>query len=69
MATFESPVKIIPAGQEVIFNKFSNLKNLEAIKDRIPQDKVKDFTLVITLYLKLKLLIIFHIILTEKRFL
>ncbi|MDO5571532.1 MAG: SRPBCC family protein [Bacteroidales bacterium] len=43
MATFESPVKVINASQEAIYNKFSNLNNLEGIKDKIPQDKVKDF--------------------------
>ncbi len=44
MATFESEVKTINASQESIFNKFSNLSNLEAVKDRIPQDKIKDFS-------------------------
>lgn len=43
MATFESPIKTIAAPQEAVYNKFSNLSNLEAIKDRIPQDKIKDF--------------------------
>ena len=44
MATFESPVKEINASCEAVFNRFSNLSNLEQIKDRIPQDKVKDFS-------------------------
>lgn len=43
MATFESPVKTIAAPQASIYEKLSNLSNLEAIKDRIPQDKIKDF--------------------------
>lgn len=43
MATYESPVKTIAASQEAVYNKFANLSNLEAIKDRIPQDKIKDF--------------------------
>lgn len=43
MATFESPVKTIAASQEAVYTKFSNLTNLAAIKDRIPQDKIKDF--------------------------
>lgn len=43
MATFESPIKTIAAPQEAIYNKFSNLSNLAAIKDRLPQDKIKDF--------------------------
>ena len=44
MTTFESPVKTINAAQEAIFNKLSNLNNLESIKDRIPQDKIQDFS-------------------------
>ena len=44
MTTFESPVKTINASQEAIFNKLSNLNNLESIKDRIPQDKIQDFS-------------------------
>lgn len=43
MATFESPIKTIAASQEAIYNKFSNLSNLAAIQDRLPQDKIKDF--------------------------
>ncbi|MEG1585732.1 MAG: SRPBCC family protein [Bacteroidales bacterium] len=43
MATFESPIKTIAASQEAVYNKFSNLTNLAAIQDRIPQDKIKDF--------------------------
>lgn len=41
---FESSVKVIPYSQEKVYNKLSDLNNLEAIKDRIPQDKVKDVT-------------------------
>ena len=44
MATFESPIKTINAPQEAVYNKFSNLNNLESLKDRIPQDKVQDFS-------------------------
>ena len=43
MATFESPIKTIAASQEAVYNKFSNLSNLESIKDRLPEDKIKDF--------------------------
>lgn len=42
MTTFESDVKVIPYNQERVYNKLSNLSNLEAIKDRLPEDKVKD---------------------------
>lgn len=44
MTTFESQVKTINASQENVFGKFSDMSNLEAIKDRIPQDKVQDFS-------------------------
>ncbi len=44
MATFESPIKTIPASQEAVYNKFSNLSNLESIQGRLPEDKIKDFT-------------------------
>ncbi len=43
MATFESPVKTIAASQEAVYTKFSNLSNLAAIKDRLPEDKIKEF--------------------------
>lgn len=42
MSKFESSVKHIPFSQERVYNKLSNLNNLEAVKDRIPEDKVKD---------------------------
>ncbi|MCP3895646.1 MULTISPECIES: polyketide cyclase [Bacteroides] len=44
MTTFESEVKVIPFSQERVYDKLSNLNNLEAIKDRLPQDKVKDIS-------------------------
>ena len=40
MANFESSVKVIPYSQERVYNKLSDLSNLEAIKDRLPQDKL-----------------------------
>ena len=43
MSTFESSVKVIPYSQEAVYNKISNLKNLEGVKDRIPQDKIQNF--------------------------
>lgn len=42
MTTFESDVKVIPYSQERVYNKLSDLNNLEAIKDRLPEDKVND---------------------------
>lgn len=44
MTTFESDVKVIPYSQERVYTKLSDLKNLEAVKDRLPEDKVKDVT-------------------------
>ena len=44
MTQFESSIKIIPANIEIIFNTISDLKNLEKIKDRLPVDKIQDFS-------------------------
>lgn len=41
MNKFESSVKVIPCSQERVYAKLSDLKNLEAVKDRLPQDKVQ----------------------------
>lgn len=43
MTEFVSEVKTIPHNEDRIFAMLSDLSNLERIKDRIPQDKVKDF--------------------------
>lgn len=44
MSKFESSVKIIPFSQERVYNKLSDLNNLESVKDRIPADKVQDMS-------------------------
>lgn len=44
MGNFESSVKVIPYSQERVYNKLSDLSNLEAIKDRLPQDKIQDLS-------------------------
>lgn len=44
MAEFVSEVKTIPHADREVYNVLSDLNNLELAKDRIPQDKVKDFT-------------------------
>jgi len=44
MADFTSEVKTIPHSDDKIFAMLSDMSNLERVKDRIPQDKVKDFT-------------------------
>jgi len=43
MTNFESPVRQIPFSEEKVYEKLSNLNNIEAIKDKLPADKVKDF--------------------------
>jgi hypothetical protein len=44
MTKFESSVKTIPYSQESVYNKLSDLSNLEAIKDKLPEDKVKNLS-------------------------
>ncbi|MGN0068560.1 MAG: SRPBCC family protein [Prevotella sp.] len=44
MTTFESSVREIDAPQTTVYATLSDLQNLERIKDRLPQDKVKDLT-------------------------
>lgn len=43
MSKFESSIKQIPYAQEAVYRNISNLENLEKVRDRIPEDKVKDF--------------------------
>lgn len=42
--TIESKIKTIRFPQEVVFSTLSDLNKLSLIKDRIPQDKVKDMS-------------------------
>jgi len=42
MTTFESEVKKIEANESEVFNMLSDLNNIERIKDRIPEDQIKD---------------------------
>lgn len=44
MTEFVSEVKQIPYNDDQIFAMLSDLSNLERVKDRIPQDKIKEFT-------------------------
>mgnify|MGYP002854096600 CR=1 FL=1 len=41
---FESSVKHIPYSQQAVYNNISDLSNLEKVRDRIPEDKVSDFS-------------------------
>lgn len=43
MTEFVSEIKSIPHDEERIFAMLSDLSNLEGVKERIPQDKIKDF--------------------------
>ena len=43
MTEFASEIKQIPQNDDRIYAMLSDLSNLERIKDRIPQDKIKDF--------------------------
>lgn len=43
MSRFESSIKQIPYSQTAVYNKISNLENLEEVRDRVSEDKVKDF--------------------------
>ena len=44
MSQYESSVKNIPYPQDRVYSKLEDLNNLESIKDRVPQDKVKEFS-------------------------
>lgn len=44
MAKFESTIKQVPYAQEVVYKNLSNLNNLERVRDRVPQDKLQDFS-------------------------
>lgn len=44
MSKFESQIKTIPHSSAAIFEKISDLSNLEKVKDKIPQDKLKDIS-------------------------
>ena len=44
LSEFISEVQTIPHNEDQVFEILSDLSNLERIKDRIPQDKVNDFS-------------------------
>ena len=44
MVKFESAVKNIQASPEAVYEKLSDLKNLEKLKDRLPEDKLQKLT-------------------------
>ena len=44
MSQYESSVKNIPFPQARVYAKLEDLNNIESIKGRLPEDKVKDLT-------------------------
>lgn len=42
MSKFESEIKTIQQSAAIVFEKLSDLSNLEKVKDKIPQDQLKD---------------------------
>lgn len=42
MTKFESEEKVIAASQSAVYSKLSDLSNLEKIKDRLPEGKMKN---------------------------
>ena len=44
MSKFESSIKRIPYPVEDVYRNISDLSNLEKVRDRIPEDKVQDFS-------------------------
>jgi len=44
MAKFESSVKQVAYSQEAVYRNISDLSNLERVRDRVPQDKIQDFS-------------------------
>ncbi len=44
MTEYTSDIKTIPYSDKDIFEVLSDLRKLDLVKDKLPQDKVKDFT-------------------------
>jgi hypothetical protein len=44
MTEFISEIKSIPYDEQLIFNILSDLNNLEGVKDKIPSDKIENFS-------------------------
>lgn len=44
MSKFESGIKHIPHPQTAVYNTFSDLSNLDKVKDKLPEDKIKDLS-------------------------
>lgn len=44
MSKFESGIKHIPHPQTTVYNALSDLNNLDKVKDKLPEDKIKDLS-------------------------
>lgn len=44
MSKFESGIKHIPHPQTAVYNALSDLSNLDKMKDKLPEDKIKDLS-------------------------
>ena len=44
MSKFESSIKQIPYPQQSVYNMLSDLTNIERVKNKVPEDKLKDMT-------------------------
>ena len=44
MTKFESSIKTVPYPQENVYRNISDLNNLERVRDRVPSDKIQDFS-------------------------
>lgn len=44
MSKFESGIKHIPHPQTAVYNALSDLSNLDKVKDKLPEDKIKELS-------------------------
>lgn len=44
MSKFESGIKHIPHPQTAVYNALSDLSNLDKVKDKLPEDNIKDLS-------------------------
>ena len=44
MTKFESSIKQVPYAQEAVYRNISDLRNLERVRDRVPEDKLESFS-------------------------
>ena len=44
MSKYESSIKQVPYSQEAVYRNISDLNNLERVRDRVPEDKIRSFS-------------------------